>query len=41
MKQFIILIFALAIVVACKKEDKTAIDEIATVPNTEVVDEVI
>ena len=41
MKQFIILIFALAIVVACKKEDKTVIDEIATVPNTEVVDEVI
>jgi len=41
MKQFIILIFALATVVACKDESKTVIDEISTVPNTEVVDEVI
>ncbi|WP_452232763.1 YciI family protein [Lacinutrix sp. MEBiC02595] len=41
MKQFIILIFALATVVACKKENKEAIDQISTVPNTEVVEEVI
>lgn len=41
MKQFIILVFALVTVVACKKESKTVTDDISTVPNIDAVEEVI